>query len=161
MEKEQVFIWYEHWSSAVPISFQSYPVSFTLQIKTYKLERSRNLTRSLNFGSYVTLTWFIFCILLYFILGPFSTKLLMITNQIYSLWHQNKTVSVNVLDYGTDFRLEMDQNINVAQGFSRLTFGPDNSLLWKHVLCVVVLAASLQATLVLVALQRCDNQSYL
>ena len=57
------------------------------------------------------------------------------------------TALVNMLDHGADFRLKMDQNINVAQDFSqRLIFGPDNSLPWEAVLCVVVLAASLQST---------------
>lgn len=37
-------------TSAIPLNFESCPMLFTLQIKTNKLERSRNLTRSLNFG---------------------------------------------------------------------------------------------------------------
>lgn len=40
----------------------------------------------------------------------------------------------------------MAETINVAQDISRLTFGPDNSLLWEAVLCVVGLADSLEST---------------
>lgn len=75
------------------------------------------------------------------------TQVLKIISEIYILWHHNKTVWSEVFwDCGAYFRLEMDETINVTQGFSELTVVSDNSLLWETVLCVVDLAASLEST---------------
>ena len=40
----------------------------------------------------------------------------------------------------------MHEPINAAQDISKSTFGPDNSLLWEAVLCVLGLVASLEST---------------